>query len=226
MITTKIISENGFQDSIFIYIPNFLTPEKQKELLTWSQQQPELQVETSSTDNSEQSISRLQKWYQQEGKYFCPKWKKRFKKWKSNEMSSEISNLQVLVDNYMKNIDFEYYGIPRPNFNSCLVNKYRDGNDYIKPHRDTHLSFGEEPCIAGVSLGCSRMLEFKRVIKNNKVSLSKKDKNRENLNFSIKLNSGSLFLMMGSSQRFWSHGIPKSNDSEARYSFTFREYIC
>ena len=48
------------------------------------------------------------------------------------------------------------YGINNPIINSCLINKYRNSKDYISPHRDTNISFGEYPTIAGLSIGSER----------------------------------------------------------------------
>ena len=205
----KYFKENKHSDSIFIYIPNFLDYLYQKNLIKW--------LHILKYDYTEEKITRLQKWYQKDQKYFCTKWKKRFKKWESNEIPTQIKNLQKILQQFIEKINLKEYNIKVPKFNSCLVNKYRNGLDYIKHHRDTALSFGKDPVIAGISLGCTRKIEFKRVNKN-------KNKNK-NLNFSFQLESGSLFLMMGSSQRFWTHSITKSNDKDCRYSFTFREYI-
>ena len=57
-------------------------------------------------------------------------------------------------------------------------------------------------------------------------SLSNLDKTKQNLNFSFELEPGSLFMMAGSSQRFFSHEIPKTTEKcGRRYSLTFREFV-
>ena len=48
-----------------------------------------------------------------------------------------------------------------PKINSCLVNKYRNGDDSIRPHRDTPDSFGFYPSIIGLSLGSSKVFNKK-----------------------------------------------------------------
>ena len=41
-----------------------------------------------------------------------------------------------------------------------------------------------------------------------------------------KLHNNSLFIMGGSAQKYWAHGIPvKINESNPRWSLTFREYL-
>ena len=219
----KIIEEDGYKSSVFGYFPEFLNQSEQENLVKWL----ETYEEFKDDERGENSISRLQKWFQKDGKYFCQNWKQRFDRWKSCEYDVNLDKLQDKVQKFTNQLKIDNYTILPVHFNSCLVNKYRDGNDYIKSHRDTKLSFGHEPIIVGISLGCSRDLVFKRVINNDMDNrLSKRDKNKSDLTFTFTLESGSLFIMMGSSQRFWSHEIPKSTDMEPRYSFTFREYIC
>ena len=202
----RYFKETNNADSIFIYIPNYLNQKFQKKLL-------ECLNKIKYNYNTDEKIYRLQKWYQEDNKYFCNKWKKRFVKWESNKIPDEIKelqeNLQIKIINIINNIK---YNIKIPKFNSCLLNFYRNGNDSISDHQDTHLSFGREPVIAAISLGVCRNIEFKRV-------------DKKNLNFLQKLSTGSLFIMMGSSQRYWTHGIPKSETNKCRHSLTFREYI-
>ena len=46
-------------------------------------------------------------------------------------------------------------------------------------------------------------------------------------NFDILLKSGSLLIMSGSSQKYFSHSIPTEHNykNNVRYSLTFREYL-
>ena len=41
----------------------------------------------------------------------------------------------------------------------------------------------------------------------------------------IKLKHGSMFIMAGAIQKYFSHEIPKTDSKDTRYSLTFREYI-
>ena len=105
-----------------------------------------------------------------------------------------------------------------------MVNKYRDGNDSIKPHRDTPDSFGEYPTISGLSIGGKRKIVFRKIdydLKN--YNSMKKDKTSE-VDFEMELEDNSLFIMGGASQKYYSHEIPKSESKETRYSLTFREF--
>jgi hypothetical protein len=159
-------------------------------------------------------ISRKQLWFQRENKYFCSSWNKRYDRWNSNKYFNELDILENKVQNFMYNLELDYnlfskYNINFVNINSCLINYYKDGNDFISPHKDTPLSFGYYPTIINVSYGESRNL----VLKNDKEK------------YIYTLKSNSIFIMMGSSQKYYTHEIEKSNTFNSRYSLTFREYI-
>ena len=78
-------------------------------------------------------------------------------------------------------------------------------------NQDTKLTFGEYPTIIGLSIGNKRNILFRKI------------QNKEIFNF--ELESGSLFIMAGSSQKYYTHEIPKNDSKEHRYSLTFRETI-
>lgn len=161
---------------------------------------------------------RLQKWYQIENKYFCPKWKLRHEWWNSFNYDNNLYYFQNIIQNKLKLLNYNV------NINSCLINKYRDGNDYIAPHRDSKLSFGDYPIIAILSIGNKRTLRFNKVENNFKdKSLTKKDK--ENISIDFELEDNSLFIMSGESQIKYSHELIKDNSINERYSLTFRRFI-
>ena len=95
--------------------------------------------------------------------------------------------------------------------NSCLINKYNDGNDIISPHKDNPLSFGEYPTILIYSIGVTRRF----IITN--------DNTNEKHTFDLEQNS--LFFMTGGSQKYYKHEITKSDTKDKRFSLTFREYL-
>ena len=109
-------------------------------------------------------------------------------------------------------------------FNYILMSLYRDGNDSIRAHRDTHLSFGPNPVIIGLSIGESRILRVRRLHNPNVFKSLKVEKSSdENIDFVLEENS--IFVMAGYSQIYFSHEIPKMEDKGTRYSLTFREFI-
>ena len=108
--------------------------------------------------------------------------------------------------------------------NSMLINKYRDGGDSIRAHRDSPTSFGEEPTIIVISLGSPRDLVFKKVKTDENPQSTEIDTDYPQ-EFEFKMTDNSLFIMGGGSQRYYTHEIPKSDEAGFRYSITMREYI-
>lgn len=212
----KIICEHkDDKQSIFYYIPNFLSNEEQIKLLNYLNNMNNFH----SCSNYKNNSSRYQKWYHMDKKYFCPLWKKRYKRWESFEYDTTLIELQDKIKNKLQLLNLDY------NFNSCLINKYITGEHYINKHRDSLNSFGEYPTIVGLSIGSKRIINFTKVLFNpNNISSIKRDK-IEPFNFNLTLDSGSIFIMTGSSQKYFAHEIPKSNTKKIRYSFTFRDFI-
>jgi alkylated DNA repair dioxygenase AlkB len=100
-------------------------------------------------------------------------------------------------------------------FNSVLLNYYRDNRDSMGFHSDDEPELGLRPVIASLSLGEERKLILKHKLLN---KLAKPVR--------LKLASGSLLLMKGETQRYWSHGIAKeSRPCGPRINLTFRQII-
>lgn len=96
------------------------------------------------------------------------------------------------------------------NFNSVLANLYRDGQDSMGWHSDNEKELGTQPIIASISLGTSRMLQFRK-------------KENTKTKASILLESGSLLLMQGNTQENWQHQIAKTKKVKTpRINLTFR----
>jgi len=201
---SNIIPEDGYDPSIFYYIPNFLNKCEEKYIFEYLQSMNDFIPNPKHMNGN----SRLQKWYQNDGKYFCPQWKTVYPHWESFDSDYHINNMIEKVQKYINTINLP---INIPNINSCLINKYMTGDNFIAPHRDSELSFGIEPTIIGLSIGATRTILFERNDKQSK--------------FTFNLESGSLFIMAGSSQRAYKHSIEKSDCKDIRYSMTFREFI-
>ena len=98
-------------------------------------------------------------------------------------------------------------------FNSCLLNNYRDGNDSMGWHRDNEKNLGKFPFIASVSFGAARKFQFRNYAEKDLVK-------------TIYLENGSLLLMQGETQRHWEHRLPKiPKSTETRINLTFRSVI-
>lgn len=107
---------------------------------------------------------------------------------------------------FLKEYIHTFFGV---NFNSCLVNLYRHGDDYMSYHSDSEEELGENPEIFSISFGANR--DF----------LLKHNESKEVVK--LNLNHGDLVIMRGKTQHFWKHSIPKRKRVEdARVNLTFR----
>ena len=94
-------------------------------------------------------------------------------------------------------------------FNSVLLNLYRDGNDSISWHTDAEKELGINPIIASVNFGATRKFQIRHI------------KTKEKLE--IELTHGSLLIMQGELQHFWQHQVPKTSKIVGeRINLTFR----
>ncbi|MEE4191881.1 MAG: alpha-ketoglutarate-dependent dioxygenase AlkB [Halieaceae bacterium] len=99
-------------------------------------------------------------------------------------------------------------------FNSVLLNYYRDHRDSMGMHADDEPELGPEPVIASLSLGEQRPLRFKH------------RHDREVESVKLPLAHGSLLLMAGQTQRNWHHGMAKqARPCGPRVNLTFRKIL-
>lgn len=97
-------------------------------------------------------------------------------------------------------------------YNSVLLNYYRDGRDSMGMHSDDEAELGPEPAIASLSFGAARsfVLRHKRT--------------KETLK--LPLGDGSLLFMASVLQSNWLHGINKTaRPVGARLNLTFRKIV-
>jgi alkylated DNA repair dioxygenase AlkB len=97
-------------------------------------------------------------------------------------------------------------------YNSVLVNLYRDGNDSVSWHADNEEINGSEPVIASVSLGATRRFDLRHKESGETVR--------------VDLEDGSLLVMSGLSQHCWVHQIAKTKSKVGpRINLTFRRVV-
>ena len=97
-------------------------------------------------------------------------------------------------------------------FNSVLVNYYRDGKDSMGWHSDDERELGPNPTIASISFGSERDLVFRNKI-NKKI-------------LTIPQTHGCLILIDGKTQKNWQHAIKKTRKVIGpRINLTFRNII-
>jgi alkylated DNA repair dioxygenase AlkB len=99
-------------------------------------------------------------------------------------------------------------------FDSVLVNRYRDGNDYISPHSDD--DYGDpEPTIPSLTLGAARPFRLARIISGSKLDKS------TTVEYMPK--HGDLLVMRGKTNAEWQHWVPKTaKHIGERLNLTFR----
>ncbi|GAA4350963.1 alpha-ketoglutarate-dependent dioxygenase AlkB [Hymenobacter saemangeumensis] len=96
-------------------------------------------------------------------------------------------------------------------FNSVLLNLYRDGRDSMGWHADDEPELGAAPTIASLSLGATRRFRLR----------PRPGVAAEPLG--LDLPSGSLLLMRPPTQQFWQHALPKTaRPVGPRLNLTFR----
>lgn len=119
------------------------------------------------------------------------------------------SEIKKIKDNMINDINISQLLKDDPlEFNSCVVNKYKTGSEYIRYHSDLEAQ-GPYHQVISLSLGASRTFHIK---KNN--SFEKEIK--------TVLNHGDLLLMFGRAQEDYLHAIHSENVQGKRISLTYR----
>ena len=101
--------------------------------------------------------------------------------------------------------------MPHYIFNSILITKYNDGNDYISYHSDNEPEIAPDSSIVTISLGESRTVIFRP-----NAALG------HEIEHSVNLHHGDAFVMSRSSQNHYKHCIPINRSTNPRISITCR----
>jgi alkylated DNA repair dioxygenase AlkB len=97
-------------------------------------------------------------------------------------------------------------------FNSVLVNRYRDGRDRMGWHSDDEPELGPQPVIASISLGAARRFTLKP--------------RGEGAPLALDLPHGSLLVMRGDTQAHYRHALPATTRPVGeRVNLTFRRIL-
>lgn len=95
-------------------------------------------------------------------------------------------------------------------YNSCLLNRYQNGEEAMGYHADNESDLVRNGSIASLSLGATRKFVFKHNTTKEKIE--------------IILHSGQLIEMKGEIQQYWKHALPKTKKvTEPRINLTFRQ---
>ncbi len=129
-----------------------------------------------------------------------------------SNINFEAKPLTKTLDQIRKKIEKE----TSSNYNSVLMNLYRNGNDSMGWHSDDENIYNPIAPIASLSLGGSRWMKFK---KKTKKGLGKKT-------LKLRLDTGDLIIMKYPTQEMLKHAIPKSSmNIDERINLTFRSVI-
>lgn len=117
--------------------------------------------------------------------------------------NKELLGIKRVIESFIKDVDF----------NSVLLNLYRNGSDKVSWHADDEKGLGINPLIASVSLGAKRRFDLKH----------KTDPNEK---LQLELKPGSLVIMKGALQHNWLHQIPiQKRILDPRINLTFRTIV-
>ncbi|KAJ8562622.1 hypothetical protein K7X08_031074 [Anisodus acutangulus] len=128
-------------------------------------------------------------------------------------------------------LDAVHKALPGSRFNSLLLNRYKEGDDYVGWHADDEKLYGPTPEIASISFGCEREFLLKKKPdktprgKNTSGEQPKKRLKKDGSpdKHSFVLKHGSLLVMRGYTQRDWLHSVPKRVKADSlRINLTFR----
>jgi len=215
-------TEIDFTKSIFYYNEDFLSEIEQKELIDEIESY-DMKLYPNSTrkmiwldkNNRKYDFSRI--------------------KLDGEEFKENINKITNKINNFINEIFSKMIECDKIiNYESILINKYDGHHSGIGWHSDNEECIPENSIIVSISLGCERDFEIKRMNEKEREYECKKT----NIEFisnpfykdemhRYKLKSGSIFIMAGSSQKYWYHQLPKykkKKDNEIRYNLTFREY--
>ena len=198
-----IIKYDNGEISNFFYYDNFFDKEYYETINNWLKTLNYI----SGIKKNNEKIDRDQIWFDNNNNYFCKQWIEKQDRWQPHKYTNELIDIQNKIK---EKINKKHLGSVI-DFDTCLINKYKTGEDIISPHKDNKFSFGEYPDIIIYSVGCQRELQINH------------DKNGEK--FIIPLKPNSLLIMNGASQKYFTHEIIKNNSKDVRYSLTFRKYI-
>lgn len=178
----------------YLFYPNFFTKsegdiffQKLKSEIEWKQ-------ESMNMYGKKINFPRLTAWYGDNDKPYS---------FSGITLSPKVWNEELI------SIKSKIEPIAKVDFNSVLLNRYRDGNDSISWHTDAEKELGINPVIASVNFGATRKFQLRHI------------KTKEKLE--IELTHGSLLIMQGELQHFWQHQVPKTSQKIGeRINLTFR----
>lgn len=184
-------------DSDILYFPALFSPNEADTLLRRLKIEIQWQQEKIHLYGQTHDLPRLTAWYGDPGKTYT--------------YSGITVNSLTWIDP-LREIKNKIEKVSGIEFNSVLVNRYRNGADSVSWHADDERELGQNPVIGSVSLGEARPFQMKHKSNEQKTTIA--------------LEHGSFLLIRGPTQHYWLHQIPKSRKSlSERINLTFRRIV-
>ena len=179
------------------YKPSFLTQDSATNIYQFLVQHIDWQQPTVRVWGQDHQVPRLQYWmgevgkdYQYSGKIFTA--------------AAWLPIVDKLRQQVVQTCGFE--------FNSVLLNWYRDGRDKMGWHADNEEELGPSPAIAMVTLGAQRSFQYKHL--------------ESQVSENLEVEHGSLLLMKPGMQEHYHHQVPpRAKVTQGRISLTFRQIL-
>jgi alkylated DNA repair dioxygenase AlkB len=179
-----------------ILVPGFLSRKKADALLERIHAESEFRQNYIQLFGSK-PIPRLEAWY---GSWDYPY---------SNGVVLKAAPMPDYLQDVIRDISAAGFG----EFNAVLINRYRDGKDYISPHSDDDYE-DPEPTIPSLTLGAARPFRLAKIISGSKLDKSTVE---------YLPGHGDLLVMRGRTNSEWQHWVPKTaKPIGERINLTFR----
>jgi hypothetical protein len=228
-IETYITKEKDDTYSIIIYIKNVIDETMHNAVLKNLANIKDNDWRTGFV--GEHQIRRLQRWHHHDNKIFCDKWINSYDRWNPIEYDEWLVEFERYIEDNVEKLVGDIITKFKGNslkFNSVLVNKYVNGTHFIHAHRDSETIFGNNPTIVSVSFGATRQFVLRRVFYDpDNPSKMTRNIDESHKTIELDLESGSIVIMAGSSQKYYSHEVVRDiKCTESRYNMTFRDHRC
>jgi alkylated DNA repair dioxygenase AlkB len=188
------------------WCPNFISKKESDALFDHLMEELKFEHTAISMYGKPVNLPRLQSWFAEEGLVV----KELFQKQKQHVWTLPMRKLKAQLEKQL-GVEFDY----------CLVNLYRNGNDYINFHADNET----KDIIASITLGATRRFLlrhlscFGRTLTRKRKALTTPDTKE----YKFSLTNGSLIVMLDDTQQYWKHSVPKEKKvKDPRINLTFR----
>ena len=190
-----LFGQSMLLDGSMEYVPQWLSGKESDILLSRLQSDIDWQQPSITIYGKSHPIPRLQAWmgdrphtYRYSGTDFT-----------SDTWPGYLASLATILS-----------GIAGVEFNSVLLNLYRNGQDSMGWHSDDEPELGDAPVIASLSLGAERDFTLRPCGSTRQAH-------------SLRLEHGGLLIMKAGMQSHWQHALPRrAGVTEPRINLTFR----